>query len=91
MPRKISKVRRKIKSDVPQWQLDYLLEGIEPEDDSIDGAGGWAVFEFLYPGGRLGKSWRHTWDQIKDSGPVKEWKRKNPGQKTYAEILSKKG
>ena len=62
MPRKRSSVRRKRVQGAEEWQLDHILHGTDPEPETLK--------TLAWDRQRI----HETWDRIKDSEYIQEWK-----------------
>jgi hypothetical protein len=71
-PRKIKEI------DVPEWRIDYLLTGEEPENPSL----GIDFFCFMSGSGNI-EFWNELWDRVKDTPYIQNWKKQHG--ETFAE------
>ena len=67
MPRKRSNTKRRKLPGVENWQLDYILTGSGPKIETME---------------TVGWDFHSTWEQVKDSDFIKQWKQEN-GQTFY--------
>jgi hypothetical protein len=65
MPKKRSSVRRKRVQGVEDWQLDHILTGDDPEPETFE--------TIAWDRPKI----HETWNRIKDSEFIQEWKAKH--------------